>query len=345
VKCLVKKQLLERNPLPRQIRVSVGSAIILGLLEGKLDAEPTTAYLMTFKTGKCIANCGFCPQARNSKSNAELLSRVTWPSFSTRSVFGLIASAAQSGKIRRVCIQALNYSKVFSELYALVKTLKQQVKVPISVSCQPLNIGNMQLLADAGVDRIGIAVDAATEKLFDAVKGSGAGGPYKWQDQFRLLREATDFFGKGNVSTHLIIGLGETEKEAVSLVHECGVMGVLPALFAFTPVRGTTLATTPQPNIDSYRRIQVARYLITNAIANANDMKFDVDGSIVDFGISKETLLSVVKNGNPFRTSGCPNCNRPFYNEKPSGPLYNYPRKLIVEEISAIKRQFELNCP
>ena len=41
--------------LPERIRVSVGSAIILGLLEGKLDAEPTTTYLMTHKTGKCTA--------------------------------------------------------------------------------------------------------------------------------------------------------------------------------------------------------------------------------------------------------------------------------------------------
>jgi biotin synthase len=24
-------------------------------------------------------------------------------------------------------------------------------------------------------------------------------------------------------------------------------------------------------------------------------------------------------------TSGCPNCNRPYYNETPSGPILNYP--------------------
>ena len=47
------------NHLPKLVRVSVDSAIILGLLEGKLDAEPTPAYLMTYKTGKCTANRGF----------------------------------------------------------------------------------------------------------------------------------------------------------------------------------------------------------------------------------------------------------------------------------------------
>ena len=71
------------DPSPNAVRVSTGTAIVLGLAQGKLDAEPTTAYLMTYKQGKCTANCGFCPQARGSKSSAEMLSRVTWPTFPT----------------------------------------------------------------------------------------------------------------------------------------------------------------------------------------------------------------------------------------------------------------------
>jgi biotin synthase len=81
---LAKNQTCAEADLPQHIRVSVGSAIVLGLLEGKLDAEPTTAYLMTHRHGKCTANCGFCPQARTSRSKAELLSRVTWPAFATK---------------------------------------------------------------------------------------------------------------------------------------------------------------------------------------------------------------------------------------------------------------------
>ena len=150
--------------LPKLIRVSVGSAIILGLSEGKLDAEPTTAYLMTYKTGKCTANCGFCPQARTSLSNAELLSRITWPTFPTKNVLKRIESAVNDEKIRRVCIQALNYPNVFQHLVALVKMIKQHANVPISISCQPLNGENIRRLAEAGADRIGIPIDAATEK-------------------------------------------------------------------------------------------------------------------------------------------------------------------------------------
>ena len=328
--------------LPRQIRVSVGSAIVLGLLEGKLDAAPTTVYLMTYKAGKCTANCGFCPQARSSRSKAELLSRVSWPAFATRIVIEKIRKAHVNQKISRVCIQALNYPGVFTHLAALVTALKQHAAVPVSVSCQPLNSKNIHCLAEAGADRIGIAIDAATEKLFNEVKGAGANSPYTWENQFRQLREALKVFGKGNVSTHIIIGLGETENDAVTLIQKCVDMNVLPALFAFTPVRGTTLETKPQPPIESYRRIQLARHIIANGYARSEDMRFDNAGRLTGYGVKKETLMDIVETGKPFQTSGCPNCNRPFYNDKPSGPIYNYPRNLGRREIQAIKQQLSL---
>ncbi len=313
--------------------------MVLGLLKGKLDAEPTTAYLMTYREGKCTANCGFCPQAKSSQSKVELLSRVSWPEFQSQSVLTRIEKAAKAGKIKRVCIQALNYPQVFSDVCAFVKAVKQKISVPVSVSCQPLNSGNIWSLAKAGVDRVGIALDAATEKLFDKVKGAAAGGPYRWQDELMLLRVAIGIFGEGNVSTHLIAGLGETEKDAANLVQECVDLGVLPALFAFTPVQGTALALNTKPKVEMYRRVQLARYLIVKGMARFGDMVFDVHGRIVDFGVEKSILMSVVESGKPFLTSGCDDCNRPFYNEKPSGPIYNYPRNLSVEEIAEVKRQ------
>ena len=329
--------------LPKLVRVSVGSAIVLGLLIGKLDAEPTTAYLMTYHVGKCAANCGFCPQAKTSESNSELLSRVAWPVFPSRAVLGWLEKVVRDERIKRVCFQTLNYPGAISEVCVLVKELKRLVSVPVSVSCQPLNSENMWRLAEAGVDRIGIALDAATEPLFDKVKGVSAGGPYSWRDEFLLLRVAIGIFGEGNVSTHLIVGLGESEKEAVVAVQECVDLGVLPALFAFTPVDGTVLDASPQPELDVYRRVQVARYLIVNGLARFEDMRFDGEGRIVDFGVSKPVLFNVVCSGKPFFTSGCPDCNRPFYNEKPSGPIYNYPRKVKEQEISVIKQQLKLN--
>lgn len=316
--------------------------MVLGLLSGKLDAAPTTAYLMTHKQGKCAANCAFCPQAREAKSGAELLSRVTWPAFPTQNVLSALQDGFRQGKIRRVCIQALNYPELFAHLEALVKEIKKEADVPVSVSCQPLSRANIEVLANAGVDRLGVALDAATEAVFDRVKGKDAGGPYRWEEQFQLLSEALSVFGRGNVSTHVIVGLGETEKDAAEIIQRCVDMGVRPALFSFTPVQGTALEKVAPPHLDVYRRMQLARFLIVGGSARADRMQFDGEGRIISFGLAKEALDAAVKSGEPFRTSGCPDCNRPFYNEKPGGPIYNYPRKLTSKETMEAGEQLKI---
>jgi biotin synthase-related radical SAM superfamily protein len=339
VRSLPEKTRADQRGLPKKIRVSLGTAIVLKLADGKIDAEPTTAYLMTYCLGKCTANCGFCPQARASKSSTELLSRVTWPVFPIPEVVTALHIAVKQGTIKRVCIQALNYPEVFVHLETLVKEIKKRSAVPVSVSCQPLNRENILRLAEAGVDRLGIALDAATEELFNKVKGTSAGGVYRWENQFRQLSEAIAVFGRGNVSTHIIVGLGETEKEVAEIIQRCVNMSVLPALFAFTPVRGTALEAKPPPLVEAYRRVQLARFLIVNGRTRSKNMRFDGEGKITGFGIKREALESIVEGGLPFRTSGCPDCNRPFYNEKPSGPIYNYPRSPTQEEIEKIKQQ------
>jgi len=324
------------------MRVSLGTAICLGLLEGKMDVTPTTAYLMTYIEGKCTANCGFCPQAKDSKSRAEMLSRVTWPSFSTSSVIAALYTAVKNGKIKHVCIQALNSPSVFLQLEALVKEIKKIRGISVSVSCQPLNSKNIQLLKNAGVNRIGIAIDAATETIFHRVKGAKTDGVYSWNHEISLLKDALSIFGAGNVSTHLIIGLGETEKEAVSLIQWCVDIGILLALFAFTPIQGTALEKQSQPSVTSYRRLQLARYLLVQGVIRLEYMSFNVTEEIALFGVNTTILEDVVNSGKPFQTSGCPDCNRPFYNEKPSGPLYNYPRNLNIKEVEEIKKQLKL---
>ena len=324
--------------LPEKIRVSIGSAIVLGLLKGKLDAKPTTTYLLTCRNEKCTANCGFCPQARESKGRADMLSRVIWPIFPTNQVVDGIERTVREGAIKRVCIQTLNYPEVFADILLLVREIKVRVTVPISVSCQPVNPEKMKALAEAGVNRISIALDAATEEIFDSVKGKNVDGPYRWKRQHEALNEAVKVFGEGSVTTHLIVGLGETEKKLCQTIQWCVDSQVYPGLFAFTPIPGTALEDKPPPSLSHYRRAQVAHYLLTHRKTRVENMEFDNKGILTNFGVSKNNLLKVVDTGEPFITSGCPGCNRPYYNERPGGTIYNYPRQPRFEEIAEAKR-------
>jgi len=333
---------MTKNELPEKVRVSVGSAIVLGLTGGRLDAAPTTIYMLTYYAGKCSANCGFCPQAKTSSSRADMLSRVTWPAFPTEEVLSKIAQAAEKKTTRRVCIQALNYPTVFDDVIALAREIRSRSKVPLSVSCHPIDRKQIEQLKQEGVDRISIALDAATKEIFDRVKGASIQSPYTWKKQRKALEDAVEVLGRGCVSTHLIVGLGETEREMTETIQWCVDSGVYPGLFAFTPILGTALENHPQPHIKTYRRVQIARYLIIHGKTRYENMEFSVDGRLVDFGVSKEELKHAIKTGSPFLTSGCPGCNRPYYNEKPSGPLYNYPRPLMPDDLNEVERQLEI---
>ncbi len=324
--------------VPQLVRVSLGSAVALGLLKGTADVLPTTIYLLTYHEGRCNANCQFCSQARSSTSRSDSLSRVTWPIFPPTQVISRIGAIAENAPIRRVCIQAVNYPQVFTDVVNLIRLTRAESALPISLSCQPFRGEQLQSLADVGLDRIGIPLDAATEQLFSKIKGPEARGKYLWVEHLAALEEAIAIFGTGHVSTHFIVGLGETDIQLVAMIQKMVDMGVYPALFAFTPIHGTPLGNYPRPSLARYRRIQLAQYLITKGKGEYSLMKFNRKGDLVDYGISSKDVRQIVDSGQPFLTSGCPNCNRPFYNENASGPFYNYPRPLEKDEIELTKK-------
>jgi biotin synthase len=327
----------------KRIRVSVGTAGVLGLLRLHSNAEPTTAYLMTYTSDSCRANCSFCPQARGSSSNKDMLSRVVWPDFEFGVFMEKAVSSIREGKFCRLCIQALNYPDFIEDISQISSSILSHVSIPISVSCPPTGKLEMERLKQIGVDRIGLPIDAATPEIFDKVKGVLAGGPYHWESHFSAVRSALEVFGRNRVSTHLIVGLGETERQMVEVVQKLCDMAVNPSLFALTPIKGTKLETSKRPDIGQYRRVQVARYLIMQGLSSSQLMKFDGSGKIVDFGTTPEVLHQTVSRGYPFKTLGCPGCNRPFYTESPRGPIYNYPRDLNEGERTRSLQEMEIS--
>jgi len=316
--------------IPEKLRVSIGTAAVLGLMECRLDVKPTTAYLMTYTEGSCTANCAFCPQARESTARKSLLSRVLWPAFPTEKVIEALRRPAGDA-VRRVCIQAINYPGFLDDVLALLRRIKETTELPVSLDAPPLSRKEMERLRDAGLDRISIPLDAATPELFDRVKGRLVRGPYRWERHLKALSAAVQVFGPRRVMSNLVVGLGETEEEAVGLIQRLMDVGVETVLYAFTPVSGTTLSGRPQPPLESYRRVQLARHLITEGLARFEDMEFEA-GRLRGFGAKAEAVQGALRSGEAFRTTGCPGCNRPYYNERPSGPLYNYPRRLTREE-------------
>ncbi|TFH05221.1 MAG: radical SAM protein [Candidatus Thorarchaeota archaeon] len=312
-----------------KVRLSIGTSVQLGLESGTRDLDFTTAFLMTYQDGKCEANCAFCPQARESSASSDRLSRISWPELSLDSV---IENWPPPGQFRRICVQTICYSEVVSDVVDIVGKLRKVTKLPISVAIHPILKTELQTLKDVGVSNIGIALDACTAELFDEIKGEKRDSHYRWENHHQAIQDALTVFGKRNVTTHLIVGLGESEFEAAQFIAQMYQKEVSVGLFAFTNIKGTSLENHPTPDLESYRRIQAVRDLVSRAELKADQIKENSNG-IITLMIDQSMVREALSSGEAFQVTGCKGCNRPFYNERPRGPMYNFPRRLTQKEI------------
>jgi biotin synthase len=234
----------------------------------------------------------------------------------------LDALGTHPGAFERACVQTTSTPHSFEQTLGLVRRLRQCTTVPVDVSVLPPNATALDEVFAAGADHVGFGIDAATPEVFARAKGPG------WLHYRRLIARAADRF-PGRAAVHLIAGLGENERDLSLAMQEYHDAGVVVGLFAFCPVAGTRMAEAPRPSLASYRRLQVARSLIVANFGRPESFAFDGGGALTGYGSADLTDL---RDGQPFQTSGCPGCNRPFYNERPSGPLYNYPRPLTSVE-------------
>ena len=295
------------------VLLSLGSAVKIGYKKGTSLVDQRTCYLMM--EGECNAGCLFCIRSKNESK----LSRVPWYTSSLEKVIPKIESSFE-----RVCIQSVSYNNFIFDITEIISKFSN--KLPISVSLSLKDYKEIESLY-GHADKIGIGLDCATKKIFESVKPY-----YSWNKTWQGLKSASEIFGKFNVICHLISGLGESEGDMALTFQKLFDIGVYPSLFAFTPIKGTDYEKLPPPNISSYRRLQLAHYLITSDIKRFEDFSFE-KGKIIydreDFSNLKQEI---------FITRGCPSCDRPFYNESPKGPIYNFPSLELIN-FSRVKEE------
>lgn len=146
--------------------------------------------------------------------------------------------------------------------------------LPIQVQCEPpADLRTITDLYEAGARSIGIHV----ESLDDDVRRRWMPGKSTVPlDEYRAAwREAVRVFGHNQVSTYLLIGLGEDPDELVDGAQELIEMGVYPFVVPFRPLAGT-LATdvdhVPAPSADQVGHVttRVARALRLAGMAGSD---------------------------------------------------------------------------
>lgn len=155
-------------------------------------------------------------------------------------------------------------AKHLARCVAAVKAAVPELEIQVQIE-PPRQLRAIQDLYDAGARSIGIHV----ESMDDAVRERWMPGKSTVPlDEYRAAwREAVRVFGRNQVSTYLLVGLGEDPRDMVGWAQELIELGVYPFVVPFRPLRGT-LATdvdhVPAPSrslLESVSR-QVAALLI-----------------------------------------------------------------------------------
>ena len=96
---------------------------------------------------------------------------------------------------------------------------------PIGVEPYIDDFSQIDRLREAGADEIKINVETATDELFKVFCPS-----LDRDNIFRMLAHAVEVFGKGKVSSNIIIGLGEYDDEVMNMIERLCSMGVTPTI-------------------------------------------------------------------------------------------------------------------
>jgi biotin synthase len=334
---------------PTYVRVSLAAAMTLGFVNGWFyrNARLGCVNLLLTYTDGCRANCAFCGLAREKPeawADRKFI-RVPWKTYPADEVIEGLKQGPSH--VKRVCISMITHPRAQADTLTLCREIAQQTGLAVSLLISPTLLGYGDLLAmkDAGADRVGIAVDAATPALFESLRGRAAKGPHKWDKYWDIYGKSLEIFGQGKAGVHLICGLGESETEMTQAISRARAMGGCTHLFSFFPETGARMQDHVPPAMGTYRRIQLARRLIDGDLTRFERMSFDASGRIIDFGVSADVLERAIASGQPFETSGCPGpdgrvaCNRPYGNEKPGPEIRNFPFPPEREDIERIRRE------
>ena len=332
---------------PEFVQTSTAAAMTMKLMPGRFhrDARLNALNLLLTYDDGCKARCSYCGLSRAREIDPEdrTFIRVDWPTYSVDDI--IERTNEHGGHLQRVCVSMITHPRALDDMCTVMTKFKDRTDLQISGLISPTMIkekGTIQRIRDAGADMVGIAIDAVTPELFEEHRGKGVSGPHKWDHYWDVVKWSSEVFGNGNVGVHLIVGLGESEQDEIHTIQKADDMGAKTHLFSFFPEEGSKLTNHGQPAYGTYRRVQLARYIINNGLGRYEDMKFNEGGQISDFGMD---ISDLGRFREAFMTSGCPGrdgkvaCNRPFGNERPSKPIRNFPFLPEEQDIEMIKEQ------
>lgn len=344
---------------PEYVQMSTAAAMTLGIMPGAMHRCACTRclnLLLTYPEG-CRANCAYCGLARHREAERDYADRnfirVDWPAVPMEQIVDIVARDPQKSPFHRMCISMITHPSADADTPAVLRHWTSRIDpglIPISILSNPTTMtrADVALLAELGADIFTVALDAATPALFARTRGKAVQSPHRWDKYWEILLAARDIFGPQKFGAHIIVGMGESEREVLELIQRIVDLGGHSHLFCFFPERGSLMDHLPATPRDQWRRVQLARYLIDYRDVRVEHLRFDDAGSVRDFGLPQAELDAIIDTGVAFRTSGCPGkfaedisaCDRP-YGDSPPSNIASYPFQPAAVDVRKIRLQLD----
>ncbi len=132
--------------------------------------------------------------------------------------------------------------------------VKAAVDLPIQAQCEPPDDDSWyQRLKDSGVDALGLHLEAVTPEIRAEIMPGKA--QVSLEKYYQAFAAAVPVFGRGQVSTYILAGLGDTREAILETSEKLITLGVYPFVVPFVPIAGTPLESHPTPTADFMRGI------------------------------------------------------------------------------------------
>ncbi len=125
--------------------------------------------------------------------------------------------------------------------------IKAAVDLPIQAQCEPpRDHGWFRRLRAAGVDTLGMHLEAVTPEVRARIMPGKA--TVSLERYFDAFAAAVPVFGRGQVSTYILAGLGDTQEAILACCESLIGLGVYPFVVPFVPVAGTPMQDHAAPS-------------------------------------------------------------------------------------------------
>jgi radical SAM protein (TIGR04043 family) len=126
--------------------------------------------------------------------------------------------------------------------------------MPIQGQCEPPDDDQwFHRMRAAGIDSLGMHLEVLTPALRDKLMPGKAEVPL--ERYMAAFRAAVAVFGRGQVSTYILAGLGDSRETILKTSQDLIDMGVYPFVVPFVPISGTPLEDHPAPSAEFMKEV------------------------------------------------------------------------------------------